>query len=211
MVALGPVRGDGQRTIVTGASLARDILDLAAHHVMQADANRICGVAYGRHDRKRSDWRNGIRLQNWVTDFGTIELQIPRLKKTDYTPAFLQRATPPVAAIKGVIDARPTELQTTVTALLSSLTTHRHRYDDIGDLLVSVSDIMANAGLLNLQGRTADSPWPMITAPEYDGLDEDEILDGAPGMMGNLDGDAEYADSDIGQAFQRRFSIAAAE
>lgn len=209
MVAMGPVGIDGRRPIVTGTSLARDILDLAAHHVMQADADKICGVAYGRHDKKRSDWRNGIRLQNWVTDFGTIELQIPRLKKTDYTPVFLQRATPPVAAVKGVIDARPAELQTAVTALLSSLTTHRHRHDDIGDLLISISGIMANAGLLNRQGHAANSRWPMTIAPEHDGLDEDDMFEDATGMMGSLESDADY--SDIGQAFQRRFNIAAAE
>lgn len=199
---------DGRHMGASGTTLARDILDCAAHYVMQADTDQICGTAYGRHDSNRRDWRNGNRLQDWVTDFGTIELRIPRLKKTDYQPAFLGAATPPIAAVKAVIDAPAADLPEAVTSLLASLTTQRHGHDDINQVLDNIRDMLRKASFRSLHADYGVA-WPPPAFGDDEFAEEDDVSDDAPDLMGQPDGDADRAD--IGLAFQRRVNIAAAE
>ncbi|SDD63149.1 Transposase, Mutator family [Paracoccus isoporae] len=208
LVPMGMGMAEANRLGMSGTAIAREILDLAAHHVMEEEADRICGVAYRARDRKRRDWRNGFRRQDWMTDFGVIELSVPRLKHTAYMPGFVETATVPVAAVRAVLDAGLEDLEDATGALLAALSRSRRGRGDISELVGRIATILF---AVRMQGRPMPGPaerpaWPLSSPIENEGLDDDEYLDDATGAAGGLEGD--YEGGGIGAAFQR---IAAAE
>src|SRR5271169_572823 len=69
--------------------LARAMLERAAGELMSAEADAICGAAYGRRSAERVNSRNGYRSRRWDTRAGTIELEIPKLRAGSYFPDWL--------------------------------------------------------------------------------------------------------------------------
>ena len=121
LVPIGSNGARAQAAGLSGTTLARDILERAARHVMTHEADMLCGARFGTRHGARSDWRNGVRLLEWMTDFGRIDLRVPRLKRQSYIPVFIQKATAPVAAVNAVIAARGDELRAAVSALVAAL------------------------------------------------------------------------------------------
>lgn len=208
LVPMGLGAAEAHRLGISGTSIARDILDLAAHHVMEEEADRICGVAYRARGRKRRDWRNGFRQHEWMTDFGVIELSVPRLKNTAYMPGFVETATVPVAAVRAVVDSAAEDLEDATLALLSALSKTRRGHGDISILVGQIAAILLAVRMQGQAGPGAvgEGRWPLPSPIENEGLDEDELYDDAPGFVGGLEGDHDGAG--VGAAFQR---IAAAE
>jgi transposase-like protein len=68
---------------------------------MSAEADAICGAAYGERSPERVNTRNGYRDREWDTRVGTIELGIPKLRAGSYFPDWLlvpkRRGLDPVA------------------------------------------------------------------------------------------------------------------
>ncbi|WP_052081320.1 transposase [Paracoccus halophilus] len=182
MVPVGMSATESRRIGLSGTSLARDILACAAHHQMDIDADRICGVGYGQRDKKRRDWRNGVRPRQWVTDFGVIELRVPRLKNAGYEPPFLGMASAPAGAVKAVIDACPAEFETAIARLLSSLAPGRRGQEDLSDLALNIRDLLNAARLHGVPAHDA-APAPSWSRTPWSGdealADEDEALDDA--------------------------------
>ena len=56
---------------------------------MSADADNVCGAAWGERSEERTNRRNGYRERTWDTRAGTIELAIPKLRTGSYFPDFL--------------------------------------------------------------------------------------------------------------------------
>jgi transposase-like protein len=56
---------------------------------MSADADAVCGAAYGTVSAERTNRRNGYRRRDWDTRAGTIELLVPKLRTGSYFPAWL--------------------------------------------------------------------------------------------------------------------------
>lgn len=211
LVPMGPAAADARRVGLSGTSLARDILDRAAHHVMKIEADQLCGVAFGAHDPGRRDWRNGVRLQDWITDFGVIELKVPRLRKARYEPSFPRQAAAPMAALKAVIDARHGDFETAVQQLCVGLVQGGRLGGDLAPLLDDLRRLIDSA---RMQGLPLAAPvrvldWPVPGPAENGGFDEDEIFEGGSEFLGGLDGDHERAG--VGELFQSRFGVTAAE
>jgi putative transposase len=69
--------------------LARAMLERVASELMGAEADALCGAAYGEPSPERVNQRNGYRTRRWDTRAGTIELEIPKLRSGSYFPGWL--------------------------------------------------------------------------------------------------------------------------
>lgn len=69
--------------------LLRSMVKTMAEALMSAEADNLCGAAYGRRSNERTNSRNGYRSREWDTRAGTIELAIPKLRSGSYYPDWL--------------------------------------------------------------------------------------------------------------------------
>jgi putative transposase len=69
--------------------LTRAMLQAFAEAIMSAQASMQCGAGYGERTEDRENFRNGYRKRPWDTRVGSIELNIPKLRRGVYSPEFL--------------------------------------------------------------------------------------------------------------------------
>lgn len=69
--------------------LLREMVGAMAATLMGAEADSLCGAAYGQSGPERVNQRNGYRDRRWDTRVGSIDLAIPRLRKGSYYPEWL--------------------------------------------------------------------------------------------------------------------------
>jgi transposase-like protein len=69
--------------------LLREMVSTFAHELMNAEADAICGAAYGERSPDRVNRRNGTRTRDFDTRVGTMELAIPKLRRGTYFPDWL--------------------------------------------------------------------------------------------------------------------------
>src|SRR5215208_4928008 len=69
--------------------LLRQMVQIFAEALMSADADAVCGAAYGQHSPERRNTRNGYRWRGWDTRAGSIELAVPKLRQGSYFPDWL--------------------------------------------------------------------------------------------------------------------------
>ena len=55
---------------------------------MALEVGALTGAGYCVKSAERLAQRNGYRERDWQTRVGTLELQIPKLRKGSYSPAF---------------------------------------------------------------------------------------------------------------------------
>ena len=72
-----------------GNDLIREMLKAFAEQLMSAEADALCGAAYGERSEERTNRRNGYRQRVFDTRAGTIELDIPKLRSGSYFPDWL--------------------------------------------------------------------------------------------------------------------------
>src|SRR5215213_1726154 len=72
------------------ADLVREMPGFAAEQLMEAEVQARTGAAHGARDPARQVQRNGHPGRAWETRAGRIELEIPRLRRGSYLPAFLE-------------------------------------------------------------------------------------------------------------------------
>lgn len=81
----------------------RQMMQLMAQRLMELDVQTRCGAGYdAKTPQTRLNSRNGYRSRPWDTRVGSIELQIPKLRRGSYFPEFLQprrRAERALAAV----------------------------------------------------------------------------------------------------------------
>ena len=65
--------------------LLRQMVQIFAEALMSADADAVCGAAYGQRSRDRRNTRNGYRSRGWDTRAGSIELAVPKLREGSYS------------------------------------------------------------------------------------------------------------------------------
>jgi len=85
------------------ADVLNEMIGFAANRLMALEADALCNA--GRHERTadRLNYRNGYRDRMWETRAGTIELQIPKLRKGSYFPVFLEHRRTAEKALIAVI------------------------------------------------------------------------------------------------------------
>ena len=85
------------------ADLVRQMLAFAAERLMEAEVEARTGAPHGERDAERLVQRNGYRERPWDTRAGRIDLEIPRLRKGSYFPAFLEPRRTAEKALTAVI------------------------------------------------------------------------------------------------------------
>jgi len=69
--------------------LLRELLTSFINTLMSAEADAVCGAAYGVSSPERTNRRNGYRPRDFDTRTGTLELEIPKLRQGSYFPEWL--------------------------------------------------------------------------------------------------------------------------
>ena len=69
--------------------LLRSMLSTFVQALMSAEADAICGAAYGERSPERTNSRNGYRTRDFDTRTGTMEVAIPKLREGSYFPDWL--------------------------------------------------------------------------------------------------------------------------
>ena len=85
------------------ADILNEMIGFAANRLMAIEADTLCNA--GRHERTadRINYRNGYRDRTWETRAGTVNLQIPKLRKGSYFPVFLEHRRTAEKALIAVI------------------------------------------------------------------------------------------------------------
>src|ERR671937_679207 len=69
--------------------MLRAMVKTFAEALMSAEADAMCGAAYGQRSEERTNQRNGYRPREWDTRAGTVELAVPKLRQGSYFPDWL--------------------------------------------------------------------------------------------------------------------------
>lgn len=68
----------------------QQVLLAGLREIMDAEVASICGAPPGERSPERVNHRNGYRERDFETRLGTLDLQIPKLRKGSYFPCFLE-------------------------------------------------------------------------------------------------------------------------
>jgi transposase-like protein len=85
------------------ADLLREMIGFVADRLMALDVEGLCGAGHGERTPSRTNQRNGFRERAWDTRAGTVDLEIPKLRKGAYFPAFLEPRRTAEKALTAVI------------------------------------------------------------------------------------------------------------
>jgi len=92
--SIDPARLLEEVVVQSSPDLIRELLTHVVNSLMSADVDQACGATYGQSSTERVNSRNGYRTRQWDTRAGTVELEIPKLRKGTYFPEWLlQRRT----------------------------------------------------------------------------------------------------------------------
>ena len=69
--------------------LLRELLNVFINTLLSAEADAVCGAAYGTTSESRTNRRNGYRHRDFDTRAGTIDVAIPKLRQGSYFPDWL--------------------------------------------------------------------------------------------------------------------------
>jgi len=69
--------------------LLRELLTTFINTLMSAEADAVCGAAYGTVSKDRVNRRNGYRSRDFDTRAGTLDLAVPKLRQATYFPEWL--------------------------------------------------------------------------------------------------------------------------
>ena len=80
-----------------------EMLGFVADRLMALDVDQQCGAGTHERSTERVNHRNGYRERRWETRAGTIDVQIPKLRKGSYFPEFLEPRRASEKAMTAVI------------------------------------------------------------------------------------------------------------
>jgi len=87
--------------------LLREMLGTFINQLLSADADQVCGAAYGTISDDRVNRRNGYRTRGFDTRAGTIDVKIPKLRQGTYFPEWLLERRRRVDAAAHAVDDAP--------------------------------------------------------------------------------------------------------
>jgi putative transposase len=85
------------------ADLLREMIQYVAQRMMDMDVEGLCAAAYAERSPERVNSRNGYRERLWETRAGSVDLKIPKLRKSSYFPGFLEPRRTAEKALAAVI------------------------------------------------------------------------------------------------------------
>ena len=80
-----------------------EMLGFVADRLMALDVDHRCGAGTHERSTERVNHRNGYRERRWETRAGTVDVQIPKLRKGSYFPEFLEPRRASEKAMTAVI------------------------------------------------------------------------------------------------------------
>ncbi len=80
-----------------------EMLGFVADRLMALDVDQLCGAGVHERSAGRVNHRNGYRPRRWETRAGTVDVQIPKLRKGTYFPEFLEPRRASEKAMTAVI------------------------------------------------------------------------------------------------------------
>ncbi len=84
--------------------LLRELMQGFVNTLLSADADSVCGAAYGARDVARTNRRNGYRHRDLDTRIGTLDVAVPKLREGSYFPEWLlERRRRAEAALTSVV------------------------------------------------------------------------------------------------------------
>jgi transposase-like protein len=83
--------------------LLREMMAYVANRMMDMELESLTGAAHGERSPTRTNHRNGYRARAWETRAGTVDLEIPKLRKGSYFPGFLEPRRASEKALTAVI------------------------------------------------------------------------------------------------------------
>ena len=84
--------------------LLRELMQSFVNTLLSADADSVCGAAYGARAPERTNQRNGYRHRDLDTRIGTLDVAIPKLREGSYFPEWLlERRRRAEAALTSVV------------------------------------------------------------------------------------------------------------
>jgi putative transposase len=87
--SIDPARLLEEQLAQASPDLLRELLTTFINTLMSAEADAVCGAAYGTASPDRTNRRNGYRAREFDTRAGTLELAIPKLRTETYFPEWL--------------------------------------------------------------------------------------------------------------------------
>jgi len=78
-----------EQLVQASPDLLRSMVQTFAEALMGAEADAVCGAAYGERSSERRNTRNGYRRREWDTRAGSVGLAIPKLRQGSYFPDWL--------------------------------------------------------------------------------------------------------------------------
>lgn len=85
------------------AELLAEMISYVANRLMQLDVESLCRAAPYERRADRENYRNGYRTRAWETRAGTVDLQVPKLRRGSYFPEFLEPRRAAEQALVAVI------------------------------------------------------------------------------------------------------------
>ncbi len=144
------------------ADLLREMVGSFVQTVMGAEADALCGAAYGERSRERSNSRNGYRTRDWDTRVGSLDLAIPKLRQGSYFPDWLlqprRRAERALVAV--VAEAYLAGVSTRrVEGLVQTLGIERMSKSQVSELAKSLDELVAAFRNRPLDGAPYTYVW----------------------------------------------------
>ena len=87
--SIDPARLIEEQLSQASPDLLRELLTLFINTLMSAEADAVCGAAYGTQSPDRTNRRNGYRGREFDTRAGTLDLAVPKLRAGTYFPEWL--------------------------------------------------------------------------------------------------------------------------
>src|SRR3954470_2190464 len=87
--SIDPARLLEEQLAQASPDLLRELLTTFINTLMSAEADAVCGAAYGTASPDRVNRRNGYRGRDFDTRAGTLDLAVPKLRTGSYFPEWL--------------------------------------------------------------------------------------------------------------------------
>ncbi len=87
--SIDPARLLEEQLAQASPDLLRELLRTFLDMLLSAEADTVCGAAYGTVSEERTNRRNGYRHRDFDTRAGTIDVAIPKLRQGSYFPEWL--------------------------------------------------------------------------------------------------------------------------
>ena len=85
--SIDPARLLEEQLAQASPDLLRELLTTFINTLMSAEADAVCGAAYGTSSPDRTNRRNGYRGREFDTRAGTLDLAVPKLRPGPTSPS----------------------------------------------------------------------------------------------------------------------------